>query len=35
MFNTSLEDEYEALVLHQGFTWDELLTLNDNALAAA
>jgi adenosine deaminase len=35
MFNTSLEDEYEALATHLGFTWSELTTLNDNALAAA
>lgn len=35
MFNTSLEDEYEALATHLGFTWPELLALNDHALAAA
>jgi adenosine deaminase len=35
MFNTSLEDEYEALDTHLGFTWTELTTLNDHALAAA
>jgi adenosine deaminase len=35
MFNTSLEDEYEALAAHLGFSWTELTALNDNALAAA
>jgi adenosine deaminase len=35
MFNTSLEDEFEALAAHLGFTWDEVQTLNRNALAAA
>lgn len=35
MFNTSLEDEYEALATHLGFTWPELTALNDHALAAA
>lgn len=35
MFNTSLEDEYEALATHLGFTWDEIRTLNRNALASA
>lgn len=35
MFNTSLEDEYEALATHLGFTWDEIRALNRNALAAA
>ena len=34
MFNTSLEDEYEALAAHLGFTWTELKALNDHALAA-
>jgi adenosine deaminase len=35
MFNTSLEDEYEALATHLGFSWAELTTLNENALASA
>jgi adenosine deaminase len=35
MFNTSLEDEYEALASQLGFTWAELERLNANALAAA
>ncbi len=35
MFNTSLEDEYEALATSLGFTWTELTALNDHALAAA
>ncbi len=35
MFNTSLEDEYEALASHLEFTWAELQVLNANALAAA
>ncbi len=35
MFNTSLEDEYEALATELGFTWTELEALNGNALAAA
>lgn len=35
MFNTSLEDEYEALATELGFTWAELLTLNDHAVEAA
>jgi len=35
MFDTSLEDEYEALATHLGFTWAELEALNANALAAA
>ncbi len=35
MFNTSLEDEHEALATHLGFTWAELRTINDHALAAA
>ncbi len=35
MFNTSLQDEYEALATHLGFTWDDIRTLNRNALAAA
>jgi adenosine deaminase len=35
MFNTSLEDEFEALATHLGFTWTELKALNDHALAAA
>lgn len=35
MFNTSLEDEYEALALHLGFSWAELQALNKNALNAA
>ena len=35
MFNTSLEDEYEALAEHLGFTWEEILALNANAVSAA
>jgi adenosine deaminase len=35
MFNTSLEDEYEALATHLDFTWADVQTLNRNALAAA
>ena len=35
MFNTSLEDEYAALAEHLGFTWEEILTLNANAVSAA
>ncbi len=35
MFNTSLEDEYEGLAAHLGFTWGEAQALNRNALAAA
>ena len=35
MFNTSLQDEYEALAAELRFTWTELRTLNENALAAA
>lgn len=35
MFNTSLEDEYEALATELGFTWSELGTLNASAVAAA
>jgi adenosine deaminase len=35
MFETSLEDEYEALASELGFTWVELEGLNANAVAAA
>lgn len=35
MFNPSLEDEFEALATHLGFTRDEVQTLNRTALAAA
>jgi len=35
MFNTTLQDEYEALATDQQFTWPELRALNDNAVAAA
>ncbi|MBP2671035.1 MAG: add [candidate division NC10 bacterium] len=35
MFNTSLEDEYEALATELGFTWEELEQFNANAVEAA
>jgi adenosine deaminase len=35
MFHTSLEDEYDALATHLGFTWSDVTTLNRHALAAA
>jgi adenosine deaminase len=35
MFNTSLEDEYASLAEHLGFSWEEILALNANAVSAA